>query len=127
MRIARILTPLLLLALGCNADTVVHQVTNKVKETVTMTEMHDLHLMMSLDEVNNNRMPTAKEVRDYAKKENPKLSKLLEDGVIVLTDTKKRDSVWAYEKDAPTKGGWVVAGSGESKMTAEEVQKALGK
>lgn len=120
----------ILAVIGCKPSKepgLIEKVTNKVKETVNAIEMHDLYLFIYQIEAIDNRMPSKDEIRQYAKKENPKLSKLLEDGVIVLTGSKTRDSVWAYEKDAPTRGGWVVTGSGETKMTADELKKALGK
>ncbi len=105
---------------------VIGEILDKPRQIVTMEEMHDLHLYMAGEEVNG-QMPTKEMVFAYAKKDNPKLWKLLDSGAIVLTGTKNRDSLWAYEKDAPTKGGWVVDGRGQTKMSAEEVQKLLGK
>jgi hypothetical protein len=101
------------------------RIAGKVRQTVTAIEMHDLHLFIETQAIDG--MPDAATIRDYAKKENPKLSKLLEDGTIVLTGIKHRQGVWAYEKDAPTKGGWVVTDKGEQQMTAEELNRALGK
>lgn len=106
---------------------VVEKVHSKIKESIDAQELHGLQQFIAYHEVEFSRMPTKNEIVAFAKKENPRLSKLLQDGTIVLTGTKTRDSVWAYEKDAPTKGGWVVTGSGESKMTAEELKKLLGK
>jgi hypothetical protein len=131
MRIATICLALAVIcSVGCKPSKesgLVEKVHAKVKETVNAIEMHDLHLFITDMEIAQGKMPSKDEVRAYAKKENPKLSKLLEDGTIVLTGTRTRESVWAYEKDAPTNGGWVITNVGESKMTAEELQKALGK
>ena len=103
------------------------KIAGKVQETVTAIEMKDLHLFIANIEITDGKMPTKEIVRDYAKKENPKLAQLLENGTIVLTGTNRRESVWAYEKNAPEKGGWVITNVGESKMTADELKKALGK
>lgn len=116
--------------IGCKPSKepgVIEKVQGKVKETVDAIEMKDLQLFIAQREITNNKMPSKEEVLEYAKTENPKLSKLLEDGAIVLTGSKTRESVWAYEKDAPTKGGWVITNVGETKMTPDELKKALGK
>lgn len=105
----------------------VEKVHNKVKETINAQELHGLQEYIAYHEVEFNRMPTKDEIKAFAKKENPRLSKLLEDGTLVLTGTTKRDGVWAYEKDAPTKGGWAITASGESIMTPEELNQKLGK
>jgi hypothetical protein len=138
MRTALLIATTCLLTIGCDpppfkptkpskeSGGVISDVMNKVTQTVTAVEMHDLHLFMSQEEIGG-QMPTKEAVFAYAKKDNQKLWRLLDNGAIVLTGTKTRDGLWAYEKDAPTKGGWVVTGTGESKMSAEEVQKLLGK
>jgi hypothetical protein len=103
------------------------QVAKNVKSNaINGPQMHGLQLHITTMELANNRMPSKEEILAYVKKEDPKLSKLLEEGVIVLTGATTREGVWAYEKDAPTNGGWVITGSGESKMTAEELKQRLG-
>jgi hypothetical protein len=108
------------------AGGLVSQIIDRRNELVTETEMHDLHLYME-GEASFGQIPSRESVLEYARKNNDKLYKLLENGAIVLTGAKTREEVWAYEKDAPTKGGWVVTGSGQSKMTADQLNKLLRK
>jgi hypothetical protein len=105
---------------------VIGDILDKPRQVVTMEMMRDLYLYMYQEEVAG-QMPSKEVVFAYAKKENPRLWQLLDSGAIVLTGAKTRDGVWAYEKDAPTKGGWVIIAIGQSKMSPEEVQKLLGK
>ena len=46
---------------------------------------------------------------------------------VIHWDTPLNSPVVAYEKDAPTKGGWVLPGNGVvTKMSAEQLQQLLG-
>jgi hypothetical protein len=103
------------------------RIIKNTKSNLNAIQCHDLQLFIAQMEIVDGRMPTKNEILDYAKKENPKLHKLLDEGAFVLTGTKVRDSVWAYERDADTQGGWVISNAGEQKLKAEEVRKLLGK
>lgn len=105
----------------------VQQIAGKVKETVTAFEMKDLHLFIEYSSSASGQMPPNEVIIEYTKKENPKLGKLLEDGTIILTGTKVRESVWAYEKDSDTKGGWIITNNGPEKVTAEQFKQRMGK
>jgi hypothetical protein len=54
------------------------------------------------------------------------LVKDIKDGLIVLTGNTQRESVWAYEKNAPANGGWVVSNQGAERLSAAEVKQRLG-
>ena len=137
----RIATLCLLFLLACSAGCykkrpkptspkepdLVQRISGKVKETVTAFEMKDLHLFIEYASSGTGQMPNNDVIVEYTKKENPKLGKLLDDGTIILTGTKVRESVWAYEKDSETKGGWVITNIGPQKMTAEEFKQRMGK
>jgi hypothetical protein len=103
------------------------RIIKNTKSNLNAIQVHDLQLFIAQMEIGEGRMPSKDEILDYAKKENPKLYKLLDEGAFVLTGSKIRESVWAYEKDAPTDGGWVLTNVGEFKMTAEELKQKLGK
>lgn len=105
----------------------IDRIIKNTKSNLNAIQCHDLQLFIAQMEITDGRMPTKQEILDYAKKENPKLYKLLDEGAFVLTGTKARESVWAYEKDADTDGGWVINHTGEQKLKAEEVRKLLGK
>ncbi|MFL5340464.1 MAG: hypothetical protein ACJ8F7_09955 [Gemmataceae bacterium] len=71
--------------------------------------------------------PPAKDViLADVKMADPKLGKLIEDGDIILTGIRDREGLWAYVKDAPIKGGWVLTPNGPERLTAEEFKQRMG-
>ena len=100
-----------------------------VKRTVTLIELSELQktIEQAFGE-SDSKMPSKEYILDAMKKDNRKLYDMLQDGTIVLTETKVHESVWAYEKDAPTKGGYILTHNGpERLMTGEEVKQRLAK
>jgi hypothetical protein len=71
------------------------------------------------------RAPTKDVILADVKQADPKLGKLIEDGDIILTGIQDRDGLWAYVKDAPTKGGWVLTPAGPERITAEEFKRRM--
>lgn len=107
---------------------------NAVRAGKRMAQLHDfdqMKLFIFAYELENNRMPTKEEiVADL--KNYPDASEILKkitDGVIILTGTKDKNALWAYEVDADKAGGIVCVGpSGAIKRaTAAEVKQYLGK
>ncbi|MCX7700143.1 MAG: hypothetical protein N2039_04640 [Gemmataceae bacterium] len=124
-------------AIGCDAPKLkpteptqragglVSQIKDKAEQMVTAVEMKDLHLFMDAASAVEGRLPNADVIREAVAKENPQLAKLLQDGRIILTGIRQREGVWAYEKDAPEKGGWIIDQSGPRQVTAEEFQRLV--
>ena len=46
-------------------------------------------------------------------------------GDIILTGATKRESVWAFERKAPTKGGWITTQNGPEEVTAAEFARRI--
>lgn len=109
------------------AGGLVSQIKDKAEQIVTAAEMKDLHLFMDAASAVEGRLPNADVIREAVAKENPQLAKLLQDGRIILTGIRQRESVWAYEKDAPEKGGWIIDQSGPRQVTGEEFQRLVGR
>lgn len=107
------------------AGGLVSQIKDKTQQIVTAAEMKDLHLFMDAASAVEGRLPTAEIVRQSVMKENPQLARLLQDGHIVLTGIRQREGIWAYEKDAPEKGGWIVDQSGPRQVSADEFRRLL--
>jgi hypothetical protein len=104
----------------------VQNVRRATQRIQTANELKGLHIYISDASLTSGRMPSKEEIVAAAKQSNDaKLVKYLEDGIIVLTGTKSREGVWAYEKDAPAMGGWVVTASGPQQMTAEQLKQQL--
>jgi hypothetical protein len=101
------------------AGGVISAVHDKIDEAQVMQMMHELHLHV-LQEESGGHMPTPDQIRDYANKESPSLKKVLDKGWIIIPDKISRGSIWAYQKDTPEKGGWIVIQAGATKVSAEE-------
>ena len=90
-----------------------------------MNDFDQLKVFIFDFELNNSRMPTKEETRQELKQAGNLLKKV-DDGVIVLTGTKDRQGLWAYEIDSEKAGGIVLTGAGVSRATADEVKQYLG-
>ena len=96
-----------------------------VQRHITAVEMRELGIYIEAYSGPTGTMPAKETILEVVKKENPKLYQMLQDGSIVLTGLQKREGVWAYQKDAPTLGGWVLSQNGEERLDAAEVKKRL--
>ena len=103
----------------------VQGVRGAVQRHITAVEMHELHIYIENYSGATGRMPAKETILEVVKKENPKLYQMLQDGSIVLTGLQSREGIWAYQKDAPTQGGWVLSQNGEERLDAAEVKKRL--
>ncbi len=89
---------------------------------------HDqLGKFIELQYAETGKMPTAAEVKDYIRRDAPKLVARIEDGTIVLTGTNDHAALWAYEVDADKAGGVGLQAGKARRMDAAEVQQLLGK
>ena len=103
----------------------VQNVRKAAQRAVTQAEMHDLRLFIETASLASDRMPSKEFILDTMKKENRRLHEMLVDGSIILTGISKREGVWAYEKDAPSKGGFIITQSAVERLSAEEVKQRL--
>lgn len=103
----------------------VQKVRGAVQRAVTQNEMKGLHLFIENASAATGRMPTKDQVMDTVKKEDAKLYQFLQDGLIVLTDIKTREGIWAFEKDAATNGGFILSQNGVERLTADEVKSRM--
>jgi hypothetical protein len=101
----------------------VQAVRKAAARTVNDAQMRDLHLSLSQSFLIDNRLPSAKEIVEEAKR-NPQLLPLLQEEVIILTGATRGDQVWAYTQ-YPQRAGehYVITSSGVDQM-APEVLKA---
>jgi hypothetical protein len=89
---------------------------------VTAAELKDLHLFMNTYKGANGRVPNSQETWAALNQAdgNRQLAKLIQDQVIILVPNPPEEGLWAYAKDAPTQGGWVLTHGGPQQMTAAE-------
>lgn len=98
-----------------------------VNRVVTMHEMNELRLFIDQASLASGRMPTPNEIFDAAKQSGArKLTEFLQEGAIVLTGVQTREGIWAYEKDAPTRGGLAVTASGVERLTPDQLRQQMG-
>ncbi|MCU0704290.1 MAG: hypothetical protein MUF18_09980 [Fimbriiglobus sp.] len=94
-----------------------------------MTDFQAVQLFIFEYELNNNRMPTVAEVQQSLKSQadTQHILKKIEEGVIILTGTANKNSLWAYEVDADKAGGIVCLGPSGSirRATADEVKQYM--
>lgn len=97
-------------------------VRKSVEQVVTAAELHDLHLMMNTMKLSSGKVPTSQETWEALNRAdgNPKLRKMIQDGLIVLVPNPQEEGLWAYDKNAPTTGGWVLMHSEPRRVTAQE-------
>lgn len=93
--------------------------------TVNDAQMKDLHLSLSQAFLIDNRLPTAKEILDEARK-NPQLLPLLQEEVIILTGATRGDQVWAYTQ-YPQRAGehYVITSQGVEQIPPEALRGRL--
>ncbi len=98
------------------------------KRALAQSDMDQLGKLIFATVLENDRMPSATDIKNSLKRDAPNLLAKIEEGVIVLTDTKNKDGLWAYEVDADRAGGIVLTGPTPNarRATADEVKQLLG-
>jgi hypothetical protein len=106
----------------------VQGVRGAVDRVVTAAELHDLHLFMNTRKLSTGRVPTGQETWSALSQPdgNPKLVQLIKDGILILVPNPKEEGLWAYSKEAPTQGGWVLTHSEPRRVTAQEFAQLQG-
>jgi len=104
---------------GFGAEQAVRGAVNRV---VTAAELHDLHVFMNTAKLSSGRVPTSQETWAALTQPggNPQLVKLIQDGILILVPNPQEEGLWAYSKEAPTQGGWVLTHSEPKRVTAQE-------
>ena len=104
---------------GMGAEQAVRKAVDRV---VTAAELHDLHLFMTNAKLSLGRVPTSTETWAALNQPdgNRQLVKMIQDGLLVLIENPPDEGLWAYAKEAPTTGGWVLMHSEPRRVTAAE-------
>jgi hypothetical protein len=107
----------------------VQGVRGAVQRTVTQVEMHDLHLFMTNAKLSMGHVPTYQETWAALNQPNgnPQLVKLIQDGALIMVPTPQDEGLWAYSKEAPTQGGFVLTHNGPERVTPQEFQTRFGR
>jgi hypothetical protein len=97
------------------------------QRTATLNDMQQLGLLMTQMELESNRMPQPADVKTSLRRDAPKVLALIEDGTIILTGTRERGGLWAYETEADQRGGVGLVAGTPRRMQADEIRQMLGK
>lgn len=92
------------------------------KRVGLQAEMGEIGKLVMVTVTTENRMPTAEEIKADLKTSAAKLYKLVEDGTIILTDTKSQTGLWAYEIDSDKAGGIALVGGVADRKSADEIK-----
>lgn len=105
----------------------VHNVRKAGMRAGALNDHDQLGKFIELQYSENGKMPAPTEVKDYIRRDAPKLLAMIDDGTIVLTGTKDHAGLWAYEVDADKAGGVGLQAGKARRMDAAEVKQLLGK
>lgn len=95
-----------------------------VNRTVTLNALNNLRLFIDTYSGANGKMPNKAQVLEAAKQDR-ELVEALNDGRIIVTETKSRDGVWAYEAEALKTNGQVITAVGIERMNADQLKQRL--
>ena len=94
------------------------------KRLAVMNDFDNLKTYIFAYELENNRMPTAEQLR-VELKGAPNIQKLIDEGAIIMPMPMTKGGLWAYEVDADKAGGIVISAGNVSRATADDVKALL--
>lgn len=92
---------------------------------VSEADMKDVWIYIENRSGASGQMPTTQEVYSALVTAKSPAAELARGGSIVLTGSRMRDSIWAYEAKATTQGGLVASQNGVETLTAAELLRRL--
>ena len=106
----------------------VQAVRGAVGRTVNENDMRNLHIFLENASSATGSMPDKNAIMAQlnSSQDARNLVTAINEGLIVLTGSTQRESVWAYEKNATINVGWVITNNGVERMDANSVKRMLG-
>jgi hypothetical protein len=95
-------------------------------KAVAKADMNDVWVFVENRSGASGKMPSVQDIQAALVEAKSPAAELVRYGSIVLTGSGTRESVWAYERNALTNGGWVVSQNGVETVTAAELKNRLG-
>jgi hypothetical protein len=92
---------------------------------VSQNDMNDIWLFIDARSGAGGQMPSLQDVYTALVAAKSPAAELARGGSIVVTGTRTRESIWAYEANAITQGGWVASQNGVEKLTAADLNRRL--
>jgi hypothetical protein len=96
-----------------------------LSKPVSEADMKEVWIYIENRSGASGQMPPPQEVYAALLAAKSPAADLAKSGNIVLTGTRNRDSVWAYEAKALTQGGWVASQNGVETLTAADLTRRL--
>jgi hypothetical protein len=98
------------------------------QRTVTAAELHDLHLFMTQAKLAAGRVPTYAETWQALNQPdgNRKIVQMIQEGILIMVNNPQDEGLWAYAKEAPTQGGWILTHNGAERVTAQDFASRFG-
>jgi hypothetical protein len=93
-----------------------------VQRVVVENDLHQLHLFMVNAKASLGHVPTSQEtLAELSKPDGSReLVQLIQSGALILVPNPGEEGLWAYVKEAPTQGGWVLTHSEPRRVTPQE-------
>jgi hypothetical protein len=93
---------------------------------VTKADMNEVWIFIeNFSQANEGKMPTTELVIAALAAAKSPAADLVKSGYIRLRATTARESVWAFERNAPDKGGWIASQNGPEQVTAAEFARRI--
>jgi len=97
------------------------------KRAGLMGEMQQIGQLVSVTVQVDDRMPSAAEIKTDLQRGSAKLAALVADGTVILTGTKDKRGMWAYEIDSDKAGGIALVSGTPGRYTAQQITAMLQK
>ena len=94
-------------------------------QPVSEQDMKDVWIYIENRSGASCQMPSPQEVLAALELAKSPAAALVKNGSIVLTGPRMRESIWAFEANAPLNGGWTASTNGAQRLTAKELNTRL--
>ncbi len=96
-------------------------------KAVTKADMNEVWIFIENRSGATGQMPAPETTYAALVEAKATAAELVKDGSIILTGAKTRESIWAFEKNAPTQGGWVATQNGPEQLSAAQFAQRIGR
>jgi hypothetical protein len=94
---------------------------------VTRADINDVWVFVDNFSGASGKMPPPEIIYGALVEAKSPAADLVKQGYIVLTGATRRESVWAFDRAAPSQGGWIATQNGPEQVTAREFAQRIGR
>ena len=88
-------------------------------KAVTRADVNDIWVFVETASLASGKMPGPDVIYTALVRAKSPAAELIRDGSIALSGAWNREGIWAFDRLAPTRGGWVVTHQGPEFLSAE--------